>query len=208
LLHRDSQDLLSVFDEWASWSAVARSIDGAVDTSRTYYSGDNFPRELAEFVRSSYVKHARYPHLVKTMAEVEAAQYEFHDNRANGRVRDIAFESLESVPVITGGTRLLPVRADYKRLMRALKRNERLDSLPLEHVTLALVKRDDQVKVVQLNNASSELMRLCNGSRSIKQIAGKLSATRTLGVSPLKASIYGLASLAQQGFIDLRNASN
>ena len=208
LLHRDSQDLVGIFDEWVSWSSEARSMDGSVDTSRAYYSGDSFPRDLAEFARSGYIHHAKYPHLVKTMADVEAAQYEFKDAKTSGSVRDIAFDSLESVPVIADGTRLLFISADYRRLMRALKRNERLDSLPLEDVTLALMKSDEQVSVVQLNNASAELMQLCNGSRSIKQIAGKLSAARTPGVSPLKASIYGLASLAHQGFIDLRHTRN
>jgi hypothetical protein len=208
LLHRDSGDLLGVFDKWASWSADTRNKRGVVDNSRAYYTGDNFPQDVAKFAGSSYVKSATYPHLIKLMADVEAAQYEFKDPRSNGKPRDIAFDSLESVPVINNGTRILHVGADYKRLMRALKRNERLESIPFEEVTLALVKRNDQVRVVQLNDVSSELMHLCNGTRSIKQIAGKFSAAKVLGVAPLAASIYGLASLAEQGFIDLRQARN
>jgi hypothetical protein len=92
--------------------------------------------------------------------------------------------------------------------MRSLKRKERLDSIPAEETALALIKRKDQVKVVQLNRASYELMRLCNGSRTIEQIAGEFSGGKELGVSSLTASIYGLASLAQQGFIDLRPVNN
>lgn len=207
LLHRDSGDLLQVFDRWVSWSAQARKINGVVDASRTYYASDEFPRDLARFVRSNYAKSARYPHLVKMMVQVEVAQYDFRENGERAGAPQIAFDSVESVPVLADGARILRVRADYKRLMRSLKRKERLDSIPAEETALALIKRKDQIKVVQLNRASYELMRLCNGSRTIKQIAGEFGAGKELGVSSLTASIYGLASLAQQGFIDLRQVN-
>src|SRR5205807_8416727 len=56
LLHRESGDLLSVFDEWVAWSARERELDGVVDTSRRYYSGDRFPRDLTLFVESTYLE--------------------------------------------------------------------------------------------------------------------------------------------------------
>ena len=208
LLHRDSGDLLRVFDEWLAWSAQERNVDGVVDTSRDYYASDDFPKDLARFIEARYLDAAQYPHLVKTMIDLEAAQYGFKDNGNGGRAREIAFKSLESVPVIAPDARVLMVSADYKRLMRSLKRKERLDSLPIEAVPLGLVKKNDKVKVIQLNRATYQLMLLCNGSRTIKEIARGFSAVKGLGVSPLKASVYGLASLAQQGFIDIQAAGN
>jgi radical SAM superfamily enzyme YgiQ (UPF0313 family) len=208
LLHRDSGDLLAVFDDWLAWSDRERKVHGVVDTGRTYYASNNFPKDLARFVLSSYLKAARYPHLVRMMVEVEVAQYAFKSHGNGKRATELEFDSLESVPVIADDARTLLVGADYKRLMRSLKRNERLDSIPCEEVPLALVKRKDEVKVIQLNRTTYELMRLCNGSRTIRQIARQFASGNKLGVSPLKASIYGLASLAQQGFIDLRHVNN
>ena len=207
LLHRDGGDLLRVFDAWVAWSAQERNIAGLVDTSRSYYASDEFPKDFARFVESSYLKDSRYPHLIKTMAEVEAAQYDFPDNGIGGSPRQTVVESLDSVPVIASDARVLMVNADYKRLMRSLKRRERLDTLPIENVPLGLVKRNEKVTVVQLNRATYQLMQLCNGSRTIKEIARGFSAGKRLGVSPLKASVYGLTSLAQQGFIDIRAAA-
>jgi radical SAM superfamily enzyme YgiQ (UPF0313 family) len=204
LLHRDSRDLLSVFDRWIAWSAEARNRNGVVDSSRNYYASDQFPKDLARFIRSSYLKNALHPHLLKTMVDVEIAQYEFKDYGYCRPTREIAFDNMDCVPVIADGVRMLTAGADYKRLMRSLRRNERLELIPSEEVLLVLVKRNEQVRVVQFNRRSSELIRLCNGFRSIKQIAEKFSAGRELGVSPLKASVFGLVSFAQQGFIDLR----
>jgi radical SAM superfamily enzyme YgiQ (UPF0313 family) len=208
LLYRDSGDLLRVFDEWAAWSAKARKIDGVVDVSRKYYSSDCFITDLARFVETAYLKTARYPHLLKTMARVETTQYRFKASGNGRRPREIVVESLESVPVIAPGARVMMVTADYKRLMRSLKRKERVDSIPCEQIPLGLIKDKDEVKVVQLHRPSYELMRLCDGSRTIEQISREFSIGKKLGVSSLKASVYGLASLAEQGFIDFRATTN
>jgi hypothetical protein len=208
VLHRDSGDLLKVFDDWVTWSRKARRAKGVIDTSRNYYASDDFPKDLKRFVESSYMRTARYPHLVKTMAEVETAQYYFPENTKARRRRQIVIESVECVPVIAKDARVLMVTADYKRLMRSLKRKERFDSLPATQIPLGLIKGKQQVKVVQLNHATYELIRLCDGSRSIRQIARGFTAGKKLDVSPLKASIYGVAMLAEQGFIDIRRANN
>lgn len=208
LLHRERGDLLSVFDEWLDWSAHARNIDGLVDTSRSYYSGDCFPRDLTKFVESTYLKTARYPHVIKTMVDLETALHDFNANGNGAKTRKISFENLNSRPVVAEDARFLVVSADYSRLMRSLKRRERFDSIPIEQVPLGLVKDQDEVKILQLTQASYELMQLCDGSRTIKQIAGQFSAAKKLGVLPLKASIYGLASLARQGFINIASSGN
>jgi len=208
LLHRDSGDLLRVFDDWLAWSAEARKVGGAVDTSRSYYGSDSFLKDLARFVRASYLPAAQYPHLLRTIVDVETARFDFKV-KGNGRSkREIVIDSVEAVPAISADARVLIVAADYKRLMRSLKRKERFDSIPLEEVPLGLVRENEETKVVQFNSTTYELIQLCDGSRAINQIAAEFSAAKTLGVSPLKASVYGLASLAKLGFIDILAASN
>jgi hypothetical protein len=208
LLHRETGDLLSVFDEWVKWSARARNIGGVVDTSRNYYSGDLFPRDLPRFVESTYLETARYPHVLKTMIDLESAISGLHEKAERTGVTRISFADLNARPVIADDARLLTVTANYTKLMRSLKRKERFDSIPNESVPLGLLKHQQNVKIIQLTMTSYELIRLCDGSRTIKQIAAQFSAINKLGVPPLKASVYGLASLARQGLIDIATCNN
>jgi radical SAM superfamily enzyme YgiQ (UPF0313 family) len=206
LLNRDSGDLLSVFDRWVTWSAAARKVGNTVDTSRKYYSGDQFIRDLARFVESDYLTTARYPHLVKTLVDVEAKDYSF---AAAGNVRKaVILDGLDCVPRLALEARMLVASADYKKLMRSLKRKERIDSIPTEQVPLALLRKNGAVRVLRLNNPTYRLMTLCDGSRNISQIAAAFAETSQLRISPLKASVYGLASLARQGLIDVGAGQN
>jgi hypothetical protein len=103
---------------------------------------------------------------------------------------------------------MLVASADYKKLMRSLKRKERIDSIPTEQVPLALLRKNGAVRVLRLNNPTYRLMTLCDGSRNISQIAAAFAETSQLRISPLKASVYGLASLARQGLIDVGAGQN
>jgi radical SAM superfamily enzyme YgiQ (UPF0313 family) len=208
LLHRESGDLMSVFDQWIQWSSRERKIAGTVDTSRGYYSGARFPRDLTRFVESDYLQSARYPHVIKTIVDLVNAIQDFEGKSYRAKLLRVSLENLDSRPEIANDARCLVVSADYMRLMRALKRRERLDSIPIQQVPLGLLKEQNEIKVVQLTDTSYELMQLCDGARTIKQIAGQFSAVRTLGVSPLKASIYGLASLARLGLISIAPSNN
>ena len=210
LLHREGEDLLRVFDEWQAWSRQNRG--PAVDNTRAYYAGDAFSYDLLRFVQSHEAAlMVSHPHLLKAMADVERAQLAFNDDPAAPRSiakRKIAIESVSAVPVLAGDTRLVLVSADYKRLMRCLKRRERFDQIPTEQVALVLSREKDQVRVIQLTNTAYELMQLCNGSRTITEIASEFSPSQLPGLSPLKASMYGLALLARKGFIDIQSAAN
>lgn len=212
LLHREGEDLLRVFDKWQAWSRRNRGTAGAVDNTRAYYASDAFSCDLLRFVEShDAALLVSHPHLLKAMADVEKAQLALDNDPAAPRritKRKIAIESLSAVPVLAGDTRLVLVSADYKRLMRSLKRREPLDQIPTDQVALILSRDKDQVRVIQLTNTAYELMQLCNGSRTITEIASEFSPSELPGLSPLKASMYGLALLAQKGFIDIRSAAN
>jgi radical SAM superfamily enzyme YgiQ (UPF0313 family) len=214
LLHRDSGDLVSVFDEWKAWTLHAGSASGFVDGTRNYYSSQSFSNDLLLFVETHYLKvMASYPHLLSTMAEVEKTQLSFDQNLTSHRYRRTPqpgklFANLNAMPALASCARVIVVSADYKKLIRGLKRKERLDHIATEQVALALLKEGDEIKVIQLNRITHELMSLCNGSRTIMEIAGEFSSGESLGLSPVKASMYGLASLAQRGFIVINPAIN
>jgi radical SAM superfamily enzyme YgiQ (UPF0313 family) len=212
LLHRDSNDLVSVFDEWQIWSFKERRIASVLDASRGYYSSDAFSRDLLRFVQTHYSPViGRYPHLLGTMARVEEIQLRLLKIQTEGNQRftrrRCVIESMETVPILARDAHLTVVSADYKKLIRSLKRNTRLDLIREEPVALVLMRERDNIKTIQLSRPSYELVSLCDGLRNVLQISDELSILRELDVSPQKASIFGLTSLAQKGLIEVRNAA-
>ena len=211
LLHRAGGELLRVFDTWLDWIRHGRDIPNRIDGSRTYYASENFSVDLLRFVQSPELASiCGYPHLLRAMADVEKAQLSLKERetpRRRSKPGEI-IESMESVPVLAGDAQMLLISADYKKLMRCLKRKERLDQIPEVRMAVVIVQGKDQVRVIQLTPSAYELMQLCNGSRTITEITDEFSASDLPDISPIKASIYGLASLAQEGLINIRAAIN
>jgi len=214
LLYRDSGDLLRVFDRWRAWHAGTSGEAPAQGRVRSYYAGPDFSLDLFEFVRSDYLKTmSRYPHLVETLVELEAAMYAFGDKRTWvqkpewRRPRRRETLGVDAVPVVANGVKLIRVAADYKRLMGCLSRGQRLDHIPPGPVALALLKAGNLIKVLQLSSVTDRLLRVCDGSLSMRDIAGSFSAAEKInGVPMTKASLYGLSSLIDQGLIEVKAA--
>lgn len=214
LLYRDAGDLLRVFDRWRAWHAGAQGEAPAQARVRRYYTGPAFSLDLFEFVRSDYLKTmARYPYLVETMLDVEIARFALSEKRAatpepRRPGRKSRRPGVDAVPVVADGIKLIRVVADYKRLMGCLGRRERLDRVPAGSVALALVKAGGRTKVLQLTSISDRLLRACDGSRNMLEIAGSFSAAEEVGGVPMtKASLYGLSSLLGQGLIEVKAAA-
>jgi hypothetical protein len=209
VLYRDSGDLLRVFDRWRAWHSGTRGEAPAQARVRSYYAGSAFSLDLFEFVRSDYLKTmARYPHLLETMVELESAMLTFGDEEAwaakqGRRPRQTAPLGVDAVPTVTKGVELIRVAADYKKLMSCLRRKERLDRIQPGAVALALIRSGSRIKVLQLNSITDRLLRACDGSRSLMDIANSFPSEETInGVSMNKASLYGLSVLLDQGLIE------
>lgn len=213
LLHRDSGDLLRVFDAWREWRpACGRPAKADEKNARPYYASSAFSHDLIAFLRSRYLKGmARYPALVETMVEAEAGLLSMRDDsqaaspgRARGAAEAPATFGVDAVPVIAADARLVLVPADYKRLMRCLQRGERLERVPEVRATLVLLKESDDVRVVQLNELTCGLLRACDGARNILEVANAFSPVEEIaGVPAVRAGLYGLETLARQGLIEL-----
>lgn len=202
-LHQDSGDLLKVFDLWRAWR---RSPQGA--RGRSYYESPAFSKDLFRFLRSGRARAlSAHPHLLATMVELEAAVFALYGGRPRRRARAAAEVGVDSVPVVPDGVRVVDVEADYKRLIACLKRAGRFDRLPAERVSLALINGRDKVRVRQLNQLTSRLLRLCDGSRTLLEVAGSFAATERIeGVAPLKAGFHGLLMLSRQRLIAMKGA--
>ncbi len=217
LLHYDMGDLLQVFDEWNSWHSVSQGGRPAEGRTRNYYLSACFSHDLLDFIRIHYLrKVSRYPHLVMSIAKVEEALLSFGELPAQGkqgptprRARKTTAFEMDAMPNVSNDARLVHVDANYKRLMRCLKRKERLEDLPLEKGALLLLRSGENIKVLQLNKLTDQLLCLCDGSRSLKDVVDRFSSTDKIdGVPMVKAGWYGLASLFRQGVIDIKAASN
>ena len=205
-LHRDSGDLMTVFDRWQAWHLSPRGPRPEVERRRCYYASPAFSEDLCAFLRSGHVRAlSAHPHLLTTMVELEAALFAFFNHGPVCRGRTPATVRADSVPVIQEGVRVVDVEADYKRLVACLRRGGRFDRLPAERVSLALIKGRSKIKVRQLNRLTSFLLRLCDGSRNVMEVAASFAAKEKIeGVPPLKAGFHGLVMLSEQGLITMK----
>lgn len=215
-LHQDGGDLLRVFDAWRSWLARTHGEVMAAPGLRHYYSSLDFSARLLEFVSTQYLRDmSRHPHLTATMAATEAALLDFaarplagSNVRRSHTARRSNTVGIDAVPVVADGVKIIEVAADYKRLLRCLKRQERLERIPAQPATLALMNKGRRVKVLRLNHATQQLLRACDGARNMLAIAENFAAAIKLdGVPAMQAGLYGLVSLHRQGLIAVRAAA-
>lgn len=210
-LHQDSGDLSRVFDEWLMHAAARRrAADGPAVYA--YYRGHEFTVDLLDFVRSRYPEVWGSRHLAATLAEVEAAAREGPPAPAAGGAAHVhgarTAPSADSVPVLSGNARLIRVSADYRRLMRCLRRRGRLDRIPAERVSLVLLRAGRGVKIVQPSRPASRLLDLCDGQRSLLEVARSFAPDEEVGGVPAeKAGLFGVLALSRQGLIELREAA-
>lgn len=207
-LHQDTGDLLQVFDLWREWHASRRGARHTRERGRGYYTSLAFSKDMLRFLRSSRVRaRSAYPHLLATMVGLEAELFALYGRQTCGRRQRAAAVSTNSVPVMPDGVRVVDVEADYKRLVACLRKAGRFDRLPAERVSLALIKGRDKIRIRQLNQITARLLRLCDGSRNVMEVAGSFAATEMVeGIAPLKAGLHGLLMLSQQGLITMTGA--
>jgi radical SAM superfamily enzyme YgiQ (UPF0313 family) len=207
-LHQASGDLLKVFDLWRGWHLSPRGTRAVCDRGRSYYKSPAFSKDLLRFLRSGQVRAlSAHPHLLTTMVKLEEALCAFYEGRAPRRARMAATVGADSVPVVPEGVRMVDVAADYKRLVACLKRAGSFDRLPAENVSLALIKGRSKIRIRQLNQITTRLLRLCDGSRNVLEVAASFAATEKIdGMAPLKAGFHGLLMLSRQGLITMKGA--
>jgi radical SAM superfamily enzyme YgiQ (UPF0313 family) len=208
-LHQSGGDLSRVFDEWREWSRTA----GRCGT-RDYYKSRQFTDDLLVFVRMRYPEVWGHRHLATTLAEVEAALTALREAPPPGtqsaRARRAARPPLsaDAIPEIAGGVKLVNVCADYKRLLRCIRSRGRLDRIPAELGLLVLARSGSRVKVLQANWATRRLLDLCDGSRSLLEVAHSFApGERIEGMSAEQAGLYGVLSLHRRGLVEIRAAA-
>ncbi|HXU39140.1 MAG TPA: radical SAM protein [Blastocatellia bacterium] len=213
-LHYDSGDLVQVFDKWRGWR-TEKQLNEPLDSIELsiYYGKIEFCRDFLEFVKSSYIgRRAKTRIALSALVEYEVALAEgFADAPAQEPAPPVqqpgALEP-DLVPCLAEGVRLIQLEVDYKRMVRSLKRRGRLRRTSRHPVTIAsrqLSQKPDQTKTdfLQLSPLSAQLLNLCDGSRTVKQISDLFSSSVESidGVSADKACVFGLELLRLQNLI-------
>jgi hypothetical protein len=190
--------LLRVFEEWKAWRLDILKKGFASDSeSSVYYSRIEFRRDFLQFVVS---------HCVATMGGAIPAVSTLVAYEASLDTADAAVgpQVLDGVPKLAQGLHVVELDSDYKEIIRCLRMKESLDQVPARPVVVAIrTTAGKRLEVVQLSDLAGQILRLCDGRRTVSEIGDLLSRSGedTAGIPPEKACIFGLELLRQEGLI-------
>jgi len=217
-LHQASGDLTGVFEEWRGW--LARRHGAGSDYCQDvalYYSKAQFRTDFLEFVRSCYLNDtckARFA--LSALVDYEAALTTVKGTPASETDRPVS-EIREGpttmgpdvIPRLARGVNAVHLDVDYKKIIQCLRRKGRLDRVPERSVTLVTrTSSERQTEVLQLSPLSARLLPLCDGTRTVKEIADLFASARedVEDVPADKACVFGLEMLRLQLLIDCARA--
>jgi radical SAM superfamily enzyme YgiQ (UPF0313 family) len=168
--------ILAVFDRWRTWRASHRPL---VRVDGEYHASAAFRGDFLEFVASEYPAGEDAESLaVTTLLEYET-QFERPYQRGTAPPASPPtpegappVADLEAVPRVATGVTLLHLSADYEGVIDCLRSNRPLGDVPRRPVVVA----DRQlprggVEMLQLSALSAALIQLCDGVRTVREIA-------------------------------------
>jgi hypothetical protein len=209
-LHQHVGSFVDVFGEWRAWR-LARAGAPAGSETAAYYASPAFHREFLEFVRLRYLARPGGPALaLGTLVDYEAAFAREDGDGApagGGSPPDADGGGLlqdDTTLRPAHGIRVTRLGADYKRIVDRLRQARGLHRVRRRAVTLVTREGADQrTEVLQLSPLSSDLLALCDGTRTVRDISAAFARTRPRinGVPAAKACVVGLELLRRQGFV-------
>jgi hypothetical protein len=110
----------------------------------------------------------------------------------------------DGVPNLAKGLHVVELDSDYQEIIRCLREKGSLDRVPARPVVIAIREAaEKRLEVVQLSDLAAQLLRLCDGRRTVAEIGDLLSrrGEDIAGIPPEKACLFGLELLRQEGLI-------
>ncbi len=206
-LLRDSGDLLKVFERWQRWRVERMPSDSDEDTGWTpYYSHRKFHSEFLEFVRTCYLTEmATARAAIAAVARTECAP------ARDGRkpiINEVDCLEGGSVPYLLDSLFVVDIAVNYKELIESLRNKTDLNQASARDTTVVFSTAGDQLDVWQLPPLSVMLLRLCDGRRTVNEIAREFSlpATELNEIPVEKVCLFGLMQLREDGFIGLSSS--
>jgi len=232
-LHQVSGDLLPVFEQWRPWLERDRggpfTPTAECPTDLAYYAGRRFRRDFIRFLipRFAGATDSNGRALV-TLIRLEEALADLYDvaspapaagssaakagsPAATAPVERRPLDAKEplrptAVPRTAGNVRLVDATVDYSDLVGCLRERRPFDEAASTPCLLAVQECSGrELLVLQLGLSSADLMRLCDGTSTVGEIAEAFASAGgdVGGVARDKACIFGLEVLRQQGLIQV-----
>jgi radical SAM superfamily enzyme YgiQ (UPF0313 family) len=195
-LHRDCGDLLKVFEAWRAWRRKKRKAHPDPDKDGIpYYVRPEFANDLLEFVETSYLRRARNSRALGALLGFELA--------IRQESPDPPRPQLDDAPRLAPGVRLIRLNADYHQVLACLRSRKPLNEVPGGRVILAARDAgEEKLQVLKLSSLSAQILAMCDGTRSTRQIARRLRPGKELaGIPPDTVCLFSLAKLREQGLI-------
>lgn len=203
-LHQDSGDIVNVFQQWREWRAN-NGIHFSNGDRTLYYAQSDFPADFLRFVRLHYIPAAsKAPLAMTTLADCEAALLQAEVGSDVADPEELI--SPDSHLHLRSGVSVINLPADYKEIVRRLRRKSSLRDLPNQPVKLAIRKTTSgEPEVRQLSPLSAELLDLCQQGLTVQELAGEfiLRNVHVTGVSADRVCLLGIEILRQQRLIAL-----
>ena len=205
-LHQHSGNLLEVFDLWRSWCVQHRP-PKMRDTE--YYGSIAFRKDFLEFIGTSYVKDDDADALaVAILLEYQIALDRFEERNEGSTAPSTAsgkpLADIRTVPRLAPGVALLHLSADYQSIIEHLKSRKSPRDVPRRPVVVARrPSMDNSAEVLQLSPLSSALLELCNGERTVAEIAELFSQLQEgLDQFPKdQACLFAMNEMVRQGLL-------
>jgi radical SAM superfamily enzyme YgiQ (UPF0313 family) len=217
-LHQDSSNVVDVFQQWQEWRTKNGTHFSNGDRT-AYYAQGGFAADFLQFVRLHYIPAAsKSPLAITALMEYEAALLGANDEsddirhnqeQVSGDLLSQENEELlspESRPQLLPGVHVIEVPADYQEIVRRLRHRSPLNDISGQPVKLVIRKTPPgPAEVRQLSPLSAELLGLCKGSLTVKEIAAEFMQRKVEvpGVPADKACLAGIEILLQQRLIAL-----
>jgi hypothetical protein len=184
-LHQLTGNLLNVFERWREWPSKA-----------------NFETDFIEFVSHQYLSDLEDPDTVAVATLVEyLRQHKDLPNCPNAEEPAAETTSMHAVPRLAPWIALFYLPADYASIIDRLR--ERQSPRDVQRCPMKVADRvnaDGSAEVVQLSPLSAALLKLCDGTRTVEEIAAVFpQLDASLAALPARpASLFALNELARQ----------
>lgn len=207
-LLQDSGDLLKLFDYWQGWLAARQRSEADEDIGWTpYYSHRRFHTEFLEFVRTCYLPElANAPEAIAALLLTEGTP---PNSDRHLVADDVNRLDEDCVPYRPDTLFMVDIGVSYKELIESLRSKANLNQVSFQDTTIVFSPNGErQVDVWQLPPLSVALLRLCDGTRTVLEIAREFSllGIELDGIPVEKICLFGLRQLREDGFIGLSSS--
>lgn len=201
-VHQEMGSLLTVFNAWRQWRPLP-------DNLAKYYCSYQFSLDFQRFLKEVYLKNlypesVALPGLLEFQEVFEAGIENETWDRSTLKLNTQEI-GLDNIPRLANGVQVLRVRADITEIIEALRCKRRPEpESPKNQVIAARAVPNDQTHIFSLPPLLAEVLDLCNGQRTLREIIQIFSTVKETveGVPADVACQLAIESLQGAGLIE------